>query len=130
MQSADNPPMLFTVLLLEPDRTADEFGHSTYLAHVASTDVASAIEMAQQCAFETISEGSPEDWHVLFVTEGEHHDIKEHDVEKVSVPLTQAEIRGLARILLNLKDDTSSNITANIATRILEKLRAAGPWSS
>jgi hypothetical protein len=122
--------MLFTVLLLCPEYASSEFGHDTYLVHVASTDVASAIEMAQKCGFETINDGSPEDWHVLFVIEGEHHDIKEHDVEKVSIPLTHVEIRALARILLNLKDDTTSNITANMATRILEKLRAAGPWSS
>lgn len=67
----------YTVLLLVPDYVATEFGHETYLAHVAADTPAKALVKAQWLAANAIHDVGPDDFHVLFMCRGHADDIKD-----------------------------------------------------
>jgi len=60
-------------------------------------------------------------WIEVFVCEGHHQDIKDEMAVSVPVTLMQPEIRALGHFLFATQD-----ISAAIATSLLEKLRNAG----
>jgi hypothetical protein len=117
--------MKYTVLLLVPDYLSSNYGHEAYLAFVEAASPAEAIELAQEEANSRHAEGREQDFHPLYVCEGHHEDVKGDEPETVTIPLTEAERRALSVLLMNASDDTSSNLTARLATSILEKLRHA-----
>lgn len=74
----------FTVLLMRPEYTADNYGEDTYMTHVVAESVAAAQKLAQKEAFGADDceeeEGYSDnhiDYSVLMVIEGHHNDIKE-----------------------------------------------------
>lgn len=70
--------MKYTVLLLYPDYTTDNFGQDTYMTSVEADSVIDAQASAQMLAADGHCENpKPEDFFVLMVIEGEHQDIKE-----------------------------------------------------
>lgn len=78
--------MKYTVLLLRPDYVANNYGQDTYLAYVDASTVEAAEQAAQVEARmadlppdtrdDKDVDGSPMDYHVLFVTEGWLQDLK------------------------------------------------------
>lgn len=69
--------MKYTVLLLYPDYTTNNFGQETYMTCVEAESVASAQVLAQQEVAEYWEPEKFEDFAVLMVIEGDHQDIKE-----------------------------------------------------
>ena len=70
----------YTVLLLNPDYIADEFGKETYLAWATAQNPEQAIAEAQRRTWvaNTGGEGdilAPDDFHPLLVVEGHHSDL-------------------------------------------------------
>ena len=55
--------MTWTVLLLQPDYIAEDFGSDTYQVHVEAANAAAAIEKAQQNV--AGAEGEPDDFYCL-----------------------------------------------------------------
>lgn len=78
--------MKYTVLILRPDYVASEYGKDTYLAHVEEVaDVKEAEQAARLEAWsadqvpdvrDLASTEGIEDYHVLFVAEGLHDDLR------------------------------------------------------
>lgn len=68
----------YTVLLLYPDYIG-QYGEETYLAHVTAPSVPEAQKKAQDSAakLNDVHPDDSDDFAVLFVTDGFHHDLKE-----------------------------------------------------
>jgi hypothetical protein len=73
--------MKFTVLLLDPDYVANQYGEDTYLSWTEAESVEVAIERAQREAAESRRRGEedwnimPEDFTCLFCTYGHVDDL-------------------------------------------------------
>lgn len=63
----------YTVLLMLPEYTADNYGEDTQAMHVVAHDPTEAVQVAQKLAAGT--EDDPDDYHPVFVVEGHVMDL-------------------------------------------------------
>lgn len=66
---------MYTVILLYPDYSTDDFGHNTWMESVEAADPEEAVHTAREACADLAEIEEPEDLYVIAVIEGEHHDV-------------------------------------------------------
>lgn len=67
----------WTILLLRPDYTADNYGQDTYQTVITAPTAARALELARKeaCGIDNNDLEHKEDYYCLFCTRGKHSDL-------------------------------------------------------
>ena len=69
----------WTILLLRPDYTTDNYGQDTYMTHITATTAVRALELARKEACEADKNGPEcrEDYYCLSCVPGAHIDLSD-----------------------------------------------------
>ena len=69
----------WTILLLRPDYTTDNYGQDTYLTHITAPTSGKALALARKeaCGIDNNGPECREDYFCLFCTTGTHADLSD-----------------------------------------------------